>query len=339
MTIRSNLLFVLAVSVFMTACNGGKTQNSEKNTEQKKAEQAFQALPFPDVQVPSMLSDRVQVFEHMAENYWNGITDPSRRYPSDSLYVSGVDKNVVEQKFADWTRVLDEVPLDVALVSVGNLCERALACERRDSSSNVLETFVRLADKYFYDPNSPMRNEEYYLPFVTRYASYEGLSEVERKKYEREARLCALNRIGTKATDFRFCDRYGKIRNLHGIEADLILLFFSNPGCNACMDIINALKDETIVTMIDRGQMQILNIYIDEDIQAWRSYMPIYPEQWYNGFDPDFVLKGDQMYNIRAIPSLYLLDKEKNVLMKDVPPEVLFMYLKSVCDTGMESYQ
>ena len=67
--------------------------------------------------------------------------------------------------------------------------------------------------------------------------------------------------------------------------------------------------------------------------------MPIYPEQWYNGFDPDFVLKGDQMYNIRAIPSLYLLDKEKNVLMKDVPPEVLFMYLKSVCDTGMESYQ
>ena len=76
--------------------------------------------------------------------------------------------------------------------------------------------------------------------------------------------------------------------------------------------------------------MAVLNIYIDEDIQAWRSYMPIYPEQWYNGFDPDFVIRGEELYNIRAIPSLYLLDNEKNVLMKDVPENVLFNYLVTV---------
>ena len=65
--------------------------------------------------------------------------------------------------------------------------------------------------------------------------------------------------------------------------------------------------------------------------------MPVYPESWYNGFDPDFVLRNNDIYNIRAIPSLYLLDKEKNVLMKDVPENVLFNYLSAVFGTGMGS--
>ena len=53
----------------------------------------------------------------------------------------------------------------------------------------------------------------------------------------------------------------------------------------------------------------------------------IYPEKWYNGFDPDLVIRGETLYNVRAIPSLYLLDREKKVLMKDVPEARLFEWL------------
>jgi hypothetical protein len=70
--------------------------------------------------------------------------------------------------------------------------------------------------------------------------------------------------------------------------------------------------------------MAVLNIYIDEDLQAWKDYMPVYPQEWYNGFDPDLVLRNNDIYNIRAIPSLYLLDKEKTVLLKDAVPEKIF---------------
>ena len=69
--------------------------------------------------------------------------------------------------------------------------------------------------------------------------------------------------------------------------------------------------------LISARRIAVLNIYIDEDLEAWRSYMPIYPENWYNAFDPDFVIRMDQLYNVRAIPSLYLLDKDKTVIMKD----------------------
>ena len=82
--------------------------------------------------------------------------------------------------------------------------------------------------------------------------------------------------------------------------------------------------------MISSGALAVLNIYIDEDLQAWREYMPIYPEEWYNGFDPDLVIRTDNLYSVRAIPSLYLLDKDKRIIMKDAPENKLFNYLNNI---------
>ena len=94
------------------------------------------------------------------------------------------------------------------------------------------------------------------------------------------------------------------------------------------MNIINVLKGEPRISqMIASGRLAVLNIYIDEDLEAWRSYMPIYPDEWYNGFDPDFIIRNQELYNVRAIPSLYLLDAEKKVLLKDAPENKVFDYL------------
>lgn len=294
---------------------------------QRKAEQ-FQALPFPDVLPPAMMEDPQDRAEYMAQNMWNSLTDPSRTYPCDSLLVSGVRRTDVEQKFANWTQVLGMSSRPVAEKSVSRLYDRALACEKKDTSSNVFETFASLVDKYLFDPNSPLRDEDLYGAYASRLAAYEGYTEVQKEKYARDARLCALNKVGTKAADFRFADRRGKIRTLYGVEAPYTLLFFSNPGCEACMSIINVLKEDPQISgMISSGRLKVLNIYIDEDLDAWRSYMPIYPDEWYNGFDPDFVIRNETLYNVRAIPSLYLLDSDKTVLLKDAPENRMFEYL------------
>ena len=55
--------------------------------------------------------------------------------------------------------------------------------------------------------------------------------------------------------------------------------------------------------------------------------MPIYPEEWYNGFDPDSVIRTDVLYNVRAIPSLYILDKDKTVVMKDAVTEKVMSFI------------
>ena len=81
---------------------------------------------------------------------------------------------------------------------------------------------------------------------------------------------------------------------------------------------------------IGSGRLAVLNIYIDEDMTEWYRYMPDYPDDWYNGYDPNYIIRSEILYNVRAIPSLYLLDRDKTVLMKDVPQEKLFQWLSGV---------
>ena len=95
------------------------------------------------------------------------------------------------------------------------------------------------------------------------------------------------------------------------------------------MDIINVLKGDPYVSeMIADGRLAVVNVYIDEDIAEWRSYMPIYPDEWYNGFDPDLAIRTEVLYDVRAIPSLYVLDEDKTVLMKDAPENNVFAFLQ-----------
>ena len=91
---RIKITFILTVLLLAAGCR------------EKKAEQ-FTALPFPDLQLPSMISGQQEALEYMAVNYWNGITDPSRSYRSDSLLGSGVRRGDVEQKCADWTSIME----------------------------------------------------------------------------------------------------------------------------------------------------------------------------------------------------------------------------------------
>ena len=91
------------------------------------------------------------------------------------------------------------------------------------------------------------------------------------------------------------------------------------------MDELNSIP--RVAEMIGDGSLAVLNIYIDSDLEEWRKYMPVYPDNWYNGYDPDFVIRTEIRYNVRAIPSLYLLDRDKTVIMKDVPQEKLFWWL------------
>ena len=314
MTIR-NLIITASVLV-LAGCAGNR-----------KAEQ-FVALPFPDVVPPAMMESASDRAEYMALHWCDGITEASREYPCDTTLVSGVRKEDVEQKFANWVNILNMLDMSVVGKSVVRLYDRAAACEKKDTSSNVFETFTDLVVKYLYDPNSPMRNEDHYAFYASRLAGSDLVDESMREKYAREVRLASLNRVGSKAADFRFTDKRGRMHTLYGIDAELTLLFFSNPGCAACKEIIDVLNnDPRISSLISEGVMAVLNIYIDEDLEEWRSYMPVYPEHWYNGFDPDMVIRGENLYNVRAIPSLYLLDRNKTVIMKDAPEARVFEWL------------
>lgn len=246
---------------------------------------------------PAMMQSVEERTEYMVANYW-------------AKYSADIDSLTLEQAFADWAALSLAVPHSVS--------EKSLVSVYEKDSIRVLP----LARKYLYDPNSPYRDEDLFGVLAARAGGEE---------YSRIARLCALNAVGSKAADFVFEDARGRRMKLSDVNADYTLLLFGNPGCHACKEIETMLASSWIIaSAVEAGIVKVLDIYIDEDLEAWRNHLSDYPRTWLCGFDPLFVIRDGGFYNIRAIPSLYLLDKDKKVILKDAPADRLCAVLEAL---------
>jgi len=227
-------------------------------------------------------------------------------------------------QFEQYVLELREMPLQEAMLRQDSLLQAAGA----DSAGWAHVT--ALEEKFFLDPNSPYRNEELYLPVVRNILASPYATELQLQRAEWLLPRLQLNRLGEPAADFAFLTPKGRRSSLYAVLAERkpqqTLLFFSNPGCPKCLEITNALTEEPFVQdRIASGKLLVVNIYPDEDVVAWLDYLPNYPDTWVCGQDGDQVINTDTIYWLRAIPSLYLLDAEGHVVLKDATLEdVLF---------------
>lgn len=308
--------FCIFLMLALVGCGGkGGAKVSSGSSQLRK----FPPLPAP----PAVVTDPEAIAEYQASAFWCEFLDPAKAFPCDSNVVNGVAAEEVESALGLYVTLLE------------NRCSRSSATKAIDEffslverfqtanpSSNVYSYFEKQVEHYLYDPNSPVRDEDLYQVYVSRLAESELTDEDMKWAYSHDSQMCLLNQVGTRAADFVFTDLRGKRKNLYGIEAEWTLLFFSNPGCPNCREIVDQLEtDPVVAAMMENGSLAVVNIYIDEELDKWREYASTYPEAWYTGYDHTHKIRQDLTYNVRAIPSLYLLDRDKTVLMKDAPSD------------------
>ena len=248
-----------------------------------------------------MYSDPQERVGYAAGHFWDRFTDTAKVYVCDSVTVNGVPVAEVESQMGLFTTLLGELPKDAAAQAVTRLFDRVDAFERKFPDSNVFEELGRLTRHYLYDPNSPVRNEDLYFYFVDRLGRSDLIDNGYRKGYEWDARMCSLNRVGTPAADFSFTDTRGRVRTLYGIKAEHTVLIFGNPGCKACQEIMADMESTPeISALIDSGRLQVVDIYIDQDLDDWKDHIPEYPAKWINGYDHNYTIRTDLIYNVRG---------------------------------------
>jgi hypothetical protein len=286
---------------------------------------------FPAVQIPGVYTGDEERAAYAVEHFWDRFFSGADGMRCDSLTVCGVPKDKFEGAFSSYVVLLQTQDVAVGRGAVKALFDRVEAAQEADAGSNVRSVFADMMEHYLYDPNSPYRNEDLYLPYVSGLAASPLTDPALVPSLEFEARMCALNSVGTPAADFRFADSAGRMRRLYDIRAAYTLLAFSNPGCQACEDFLAdmALADN-FEDLIASGVLAVVNVYIDQDLDNWRRYLGDFPDFWINGYDPDYVIRRDLLYHIRGIPSLYLLDRDKRVIMKDAPTERVLSFLAPI---------
>lgn len=277
--------------------------------------QAPQPRAFPRVEAPAMIDNPQERLEYIVMHFWDAFAKVD--HPTDSLIIGGVPKDDVEGQVGVFATLLQQVPLPV-----GQKAMQALYANL-EKAPGIFDPMAELVRQYFWDPNSPVRSEALYLPFVKALSSSPLVKEDLRGGYAWDARLCALNLPGTKAADFCFIDTAGRTSTLHSVKAEYVLLVFGNPDCTACRELVESMSSVPEISALEAsGRLKVVDIYIDQEIDVWKQRMASYPKNWINGYDPDYVIRQDLIYDVRAVPSIYLLDKDKTVLLKDAPENV-----------------
>ena len=312
-------------------CIGGLRSDRFAPRTREAASDSVKTRKFPSVTPPGAISDQAARLVWSAENFWNSFTDTSVFFPGDTTMVNGVLKEDVEEAMGTYATMLGMVPLDVAQRSQGRFFGRISAFQEAHPESGMFQEIVELASKYFYDPNSPVRSEDIYLPFVQRLSQSPLVPEGMRMAYAFDAEMCSQNQTGSVVADFSFTTIAGRKMRLSGIKAENTLLFFSNPGCPACAEIIESLEgSQHVAALISSGRLAVVNVYIDQELDEWRTYAVNYPASWITGYDHSYSIRSGRLYNIRAIPSLYLLDSQKRVILKDATAEKVLAALSAI---------
>lgn len=215
-----------------------------------------------------------------------------------------VESREAEERFAHFLLSLERVAPAQQNEQIGALLAKA-------KQNNVTARFLTLAEKYLYDPNSPYRNDERYLLFLQYAAAHQLVDYTTNPRYQKHYAMVQKNRVGTLATDFPFTTQTGKKGHLYGVQNRYTLLFFHDPNCEECQFVKQQLENQH-AHFVSKG-VQVVAVYIDEEVEAWQKAQ--YPSTWLSVYAPE--IDQQDLYDIKALPTLYLLDTQKCVLLKD----------------------
>lgn len=307
-----------AMLLFLPACKDGGRAD-------KLARRAF-----PEVKVPTMLGPE-EAEDYVLTHFWDAYLDTTSRYYCDSSCIAGVDDRIVAAELVTYLKLLGNIPAQKAETLMGTFFDKLESYQRADTSSNAFSWICEAVEYYLYNPNSDIRCEELFLPFVSRLALSDLAPEGKRQRYAAARVVCSSNRLGTPAPDFIFMDENGRQHTLYGEKAPFTLLMFVNPGCEACEGVVHSFGAGSLAEALsNEGLLRIIDIYIDEDLDAWREKLGGHPGFWLHGYEPLGAVREDNLYYVRAIPSIYLLDSEKRIMLKDAVPEDVVNVLTSV---------
>ena len=286
---------ILALGLLCSAC----VNRSGKGTEPQAGRYVLE-IPNPPV-----MMDPAGQRDYLCRHFWDNFDF------SDSTSPSRIDSNAFRLSFIQFAALLPEQP-------DGGVSQMEALMEKAGQNVPVFDLFCGIGRMLFYDPNSPMRSDELYLPVLEAISRSPLVEEKSRSQADATASLISRNRPGMQAEDFAYLTIQNRPGSLYGIKAPYTLLFFSNPGCDMCRAIREAMLQSSVITgMVRSRRLVVLALYPDEDTELWLSYRDEIPSDWINARDPGSTLYESGLYDLKAIPSLYLLDADKTVILKD----------------------
>jgi peroxiredoxin len=181
-------------------------------------------------------------------------------------------------------------------------------------------TLITLANKYETSPVMGLDKvfvhivDEYYLKGTADWVDQETLDKLR----DRTASI-KPNLIGNPAPPLSLWDTLGANIDVKNISARFTILYFYDPDCGHCKTKTPILYEE--YPDLKAKGVEIIAICTTTNEQRWHEFIREYDLGWINLADLRSETYFKFYYDIRSTPTIYILDKEKNILVKKIDVE------------------
>lgn len=296
------------VGCFLLAQNGERNM-PVSNVQQKTV--APQKVEFPFPEIPATLTEPEARKSYLLTHYWDKFSF------ADTTLVN--NRDVTEQGFVNFIALLLDgtTSEELARESLKNWCAGFIG------EAHARKVLTKTTDDYLYNLNSPFYNEALYGLYLETMLGVLPQTDAVRSSYQFKLELVRRNNPGDRATDFAYYLPDGTRRTLAttSVKNDRLLLVFYDPECESCHEVLRKMAaDRELAAAVRAGKVSVLAVYTEGNDGAWRKALSDMPEGWTTGTDREAVKQG-ALYDLKAMPSLYLLDGKKTVLLKDATYE------------------
>jgi thioredoxin-related protein len=259
--------------------------------------------------------DRVKLFSYLAEHLFDDFAWNDERL---------LNTPVLQKQFSTFAQQILPLEAEITIPIVLKVLNES------KKNKKLYFAFFDFLEHEFGYYQSPYRDVLLYIEMIKDILNMPNLEETRKLFYKHELALITKNQVGEQAIDFNILMSNGDTTKLYGINAELLLIYFQNPDCPTCSEFREKMKNmESLYNAIASGKLKVITIYFEEKEELWRNYLKTKAfTNWMHGWNYDTEISEKRLYDIRNIPTIMLLDKNKRVIKKDIFPNELEDWLK-----------
>jgi len=224
--------------------------------------------------------------------------------------------NILASKLDNY---LDKMhPIDSAFYTIQDIVSRF------GNNNEAKNYFIKYwLTKYYY--SDIVKADAVFVQLCNQYIDSIDIEGDIRTKYKSEAQSLEQVLIGKPAPILRgLMDKNNQVFDMEKIGSDYTILYFFQPDCSSCKKSIAPLN--RILSQYNRQTIQLVAICKRkrEDVPAcWEYEKTSELKDWTILADPYSRSRYEGLYRVLRTPMLYLLDKNKNIVIKEISAEQL----------------
>lgn len=285
--------------ILVSLCSINRTYAQEVSQNERIVLEALFELPI----VPEEITDIMQRSNYFVEHFWD---------PMD-FKQSAVGQLQLNHAFSEYVVGLRLCEKMVAMKSVNKLISKL------NKNVTLLYQFSRAAEENLYSENAEVWIDDVYLKFLEAVVKNKKIKETRKARFISQYESLRNSIVGSKAPKFNFIDRNGSA-TLFSAEAKPSIIIFGSPDCIDCMMTkVRLNTNDKIIQMAKDNEIKIYFIIPEGGEDNWQNMVADYPHYWTVGASEDV----SDIYDIRLSPTIYLLDSERKIELKNVPIETV----------------